>query len=90
MLLTGCGGGSTANSSNSPSSNGNPVAQASRQVLGYAACMRSHGVPSFPDPDHDGVFTLPATIHEQAPAFLHAIDACQKVQPTSLSIDQRT
>jgi hypothetical protein len=34
--------------------------------------MRSHGVPAFPDPDHDGVFTLPATVDEQAPAFVHA------------------
>jgi hypothetical protein len=56
----------------------------------YADCMRSHGVPSFPDPDHDGVFTLPATINEHAPSFLRATDVCQRVQPTSLSIDQHT
>jgi hypothetical protein len=58
------------------------------QDVRFADCMRSHGVPSFPDPDHDGVFTLPATSNEQAPAFLRATGDCQKVQPTSLSIDQ--
>jgi hypothetical protein len=50
--------------------------------------MRSHGVPAFPDPDHDGVFTLPATVDEQAPAFVQATHACQNVEPSSLSIDQ--
>jgi hypothetical protein len=62
-------------------------AQHAQDVL-FADCMRSHQVPSFPDPSRDGVFTLPSTISEQAPAFLHATDACQKVQPSSLSIDQ--
>ena len=69
---------------------GGSSAQQQAQDLRFAGCMRSHGVPSFPDPDHDGVFTLPATINEHAPSFLRATDACQKVQPTSLSIDQHT
>jgi hypothetical protein len=66
---------------------GNSAQQQAHGVL-FADCMRSHGVPGFPDPDHDGVFTLPLTINEQAPAFLRAIHACQRVQPCSLSIDQ--
>jgi hypothetical protein len=63
------------------------AAQQAQDVV-FADCMRSHGVPGFPDPGHDGVFTLPATINEQAPAFLHAMHACRKAQPSSLSIDQ--
>ena len=164
LVVTGCGGGSTAGSLNSSNSDGTPQGQAGTQVLRYAMCMRSHGVagypdpvvsgsgnsvkvtmspgsanpdsppfksadrachqllpnggqqggavgssaqqvgqdglfadcmrshgvPRFPDPDRDGVFTLPATINEHAPAFLRAIDACQKAHPTSLSIDQHT
>jgi hypothetical protein len=62
----------------------NPQQQA-REVL-FADCMRSHGVPSFPDASRDGVFTLPATIDAQAPGFLRAYHACP--QPSSLSIDQ--
>jgi hypothetical protein len=56
------------------------------QDLAFADCMRSNGVPSFPDPGRDGVFTLPATIKEQAPAFRRAYRDCP--QPSSLSIDQ--
>jgi hypothetical protein len=65
---------------------GGSSAQQQAQDVLFAGCMRSHGVPSFPDPSHDGVFTLPATINAQAPAFLRAYRACP--QPSSLSIDQ--
>jgi hypothetical protein len=60
--------------------------QQQAQDVAFADCMRSHGVPGFPDPGRDGVFTLPATINEQAPAFVRAQNACP--QPSSLSIDQ--
>jgi hypothetical protein len=54
--------------------------------LVYARCMRSHAVASFPDPDRDGVFTLPSGVDEQAPQFQRATQACRTVQPGSLSI----
>ena len=69
-----------------PGGSGGGSAQQQAQDVLYADCVRSHGVPSFPDPGHDGAFTLPATINQQAPAFLSATNACQKVQPSSLSI----
>jgi hypothetical protein len=50
--------------------------------------MRSHGVPSFPDPDHDGVLTLPAAIDPQAPQVQRTMHACASVQPSSLSLNQ--
>jgi hypothetical protein len=71
-----------------PAGAGGNRAQQQAQDVRFADCMRSHGVPAFPDADHDGVFTLPATIDEQAPAFRRATDACQNVEPSSLSIDQ--
>jgi hypothetical protein len=67
---------------------GGGSAQQQAQDVVFADCMRSHGISGFPDPGHDGVFTLPATIDEQAPAFVRAMHACQKVQPSSLSIYQ--
>ena len=70
-----------------PAAGGNGAQQQAQDVR-YADCIRSHGVPAFPDPDDDGVFTLPATVDEQAPAFLRATHACQNVEPSSLSIDQ--
>lgn len=63
--------------------------QQQAQDLAYAGCMRSHGVPSFPDPDHDAVFTLAAGVDQQAPQFQHATQACMKVQPSSLSINNQ-
>lgn len=71
-----------------PSGGGGHSAQQQGQDVLYADCMRTHGAPNFPDPGHDGAFTLPATINEQAPAYLHATQACHKVEPTSLSIYQ--
>ncbi len=58
------------------------------QDLPFADCMRSHGVPSFPDVDRDGAFTLPSTIDQQAPQFQHAMKACVNTEPSSLSINQ--
>ena len=84
VLTAGCGGGSSP-----PSSSTSPDAAASNpsvEVLAFAACMRAHGVPNFPDPDHDGVFTLPSGVDQQAPQFQRATKACAKVQPSSLSI----
>ena len=63
-------------------------AQYRAQDLTFAACMRSHAVPGFPDADRDGAFTLPSTINQQAPAFQHAMQACSKIEPPSLSINQ--
>jgi hypothetical protein len=50
--------------------------------------MRSHGVPNFPDPDHDGAFSLPSQINPQAPEFQRAMQACVETRPRSLVFDQ--
>ena len=68
----------------SPSSAVSPQEQA--QDLRFASCMRTHRVPNFPDPDHDGVFTLPSGVDQQAPQFQRATKACANVEPSSLSI----
>lgn len=48
-LLAGCGGG--AQHAGSPS-------KVMSGALAYATCMRSHGVPDFPDPNGQGEFQL--------------------------------
>ena len=60
--------------------------QEQAQDLRFASCMRTHGVPNFPDPDHDGAFTLPSGVDQQAPQFQRATKACANVEPSSLSI----
>ena len=63
---------------------GDPKQQA--QDIRFASCMRTRGVPNFPDPDHDGAFTLPSGLDQQSPQFQRATKACANVEPNSLSI----
>jgi hypothetical protein len=51
VLAAACGGGSSP----AASATGPTREQA---ALAYARCMRSHGVPDFPDPDSNGNFHL--------------------------------
>lgn len=60
--------------------------QEQQQDLKFADCMRSHGVPNFPDADRHGSFTLPSTTNQQAPQFQRAMKACTDAEPSSLSI----
>jgi hypothetical protein len=47
----------------------------------WARCMRSHGVPSFPDPNNQGAFDS-AKFGDTTPAFHAASKACTTLQPT--------
>jgi len=46
--------------------------------LKEAQCMRSHGVPNFPDPSPGGPSVMPNWINPHAPAFRSAQKACAK------------
>jgi hypothetical protein len=54
-------------------------AQEQQQMLKYAECMRSHGVPKFPDPKPGGAFSLgtKAGVDPNTPQFNAAQQACQ-------------
>jgi len=49
----------------------------------FTACMRSHGVPNYPDPDDQGVITITvsASLNPSSPLFQKALAACQKLLP---------
>ena len=47
----------------------------------WAQCMRSHGLPGFPDPNSQGAFDS-SKFDENSPAFQTASTACGSVQPT--------
>jgi hypothetical protein len=88
LLAAGCGGGSsgsgvaqvastsTDSNSSSGSSKGNPVA--------YAACMRSHGVPLFPDPDRQGAISPGKAVNPNSPRFRKAQGACRSLLPAGM------
>lgn len=74
-LLAACGG-----SSHSPAAGGETSYQ---KAVAYAQCMRSHGVPSYPDPDSQGQFPPLQEgrngVSQQA--VQSAQNACRHLQP---------
>lgn len=61
-------------------------AQMQARVLKYAACMRSHGEPNFPDPTFNGggislKISAGSGIDPSSPQFQGAQKACQKDLP---------
>jgi hypothetical protein len=53
-----------------------------------ARCMRSHGLPSFPDPNSQGVFDR-SKFDEGSPAFKAAYNACKSVISAAGPLDIR-
>jgi hypothetical protein len=83
---TGADGSSSAASSsaaggdNTKSLAASPSTQAN--VLKFSRCMRSHGVPNFPDPKNGGELSLVGTgVNRNSPAFQSASKACQSLMP---------
>ena len=63
-------GGGTSNSGSS----GNLAKE-----LKFAQCMRTHGVPDFPDPNKNGGFSGTSTINPQSAAFQNAQATCMQL-----------
>jgi hypothetical protein len=70
-----------------PNGGGGPspaqVQQSKALGLRFAQCVRSHGVPTFPDPGRDGRIPDPATvgINQGSPKFEAANQACGRYRP---------
>jgi len=47
----------------------------------WAQCMRSHGLPGFPDPNAQGAFDS-SRFDDSSPAFQTASNACTALEPT--------
>jgi hypothetical protein len=55
---------------------------ANAKALKYAACMRSHGEPGFPDPNGQGVIQIPnatGILSPNSPQYQQAATACQSL-----------
>ena len=52
----------------------------------FSACMRSHGVPAFPDPDSSGTIHVPSSIDDRLPTVRAAYRACRSLAPSEGSI----
>jgi hypothetical protein len=88
LLAAACGGGSSnskvAQISTTGSGNSSASSSASSKgdVRAYSACMRSHGVANFPDPDSKGRIAMNSGVDPESPQFKTAARACQTLLPT--------
>jgi hypothetical protein len=72
--LAGCGFSGNSSVSESTGSEGT--------ALQFAECMRSHGVPQFPDPGSSGGPAFgPGSAPKSSPAFGSAVTKCNKLVP---------
>jgi hypothetical protein len=90
-MAAGCGGGSaspgvaslatTAPATQPASTDGNSTAGGKTQT--FSSCMRSHGVPNFPDANKDGGIAIDASsgLDPSSAKFQAAQSACQKLAP---------
>lgn len=78
VIIAACG--SSAHSLSAASGGASPAHVAA--ALAFSNCMRSHGVPNFPDSSSGGGINLDGTaINPQSPAFLSARQHCFKLLP---------
>ena len=92
LIGAGCGSGAktpgVANLGSTPKTSAGFPASAgtgsgNSQALAFAHCMRSHGIPNFPDPGG----SFPPGI-KQTPGFQPAMETCNKLHGTSQSTRQ--
>ncbi len=81
LAIAGCG--FTGGSSEAASSGGPESPAAAADFLKFAGCMRSHGVPNFPDPGSNGSIDLTpgSGLNPASPAFKSAQGQCKKLLP---------
>jgi len=89
LVLAACGGSSgpqVAGSGSSPKTASSSSTGSSADLLEYANCMRSHGLPDFPDPDSSGGFPMPQNIDPNSPQYQAAANACKAYQGPGLNL----
>jgi len=96
LLAAGCGGAkspsvaSVGTAASLHSAGGSTsAAPGTNPQLAFARCMRSDGVPAFPDPSPDGGFLIKIGpgIDPSSPAFKAARAKCQKLMPGGGPLD---
>ena len=77
LLVCGCGSGGHSSTTAAAAAHENGV-------LAFSQCMRSHGVPSFPDPDTSGELPKTKVVSlAGSPQFRVAQSACQHLLPNA-------
>jgi hypothetical protein len=97
LLVAACGGGATGPGVAGAGSSRTPKASSGstkKSGLAYSKCMRSHGVPDFPDPNSQGQIQLNVNgpgsdLAPDAPQFKKAQQACKSLEPVGTPAEQR-
>lgn len=92
LLAAACSGSlSSPGSGSSPGAggSGNPQ-RASSQLLAFAQCMRSHGLPSFPDPASDDKLPDAHHLGVSDSRYQRAMTACRHLLPSGGSGPDRS
>lgn len=105
-LISACGSSTPAATSSSVSraggsgasgsgSGGNGTLAHAQKGVKFAECMRSHGVPKFPDPGASGKFTIDqvangSSLDTSTPAFTQAMSACKDLEPAGFTGGMRS
>jgi hypothetical protein len=85
LLVVACSGGPSPTGSSGSS---DAAGSTGSQQLAFAQCMRTHGVPDFPDPDTSGAFNK-VTLNQLAtgdPRFQTAQNSCLHLIPNAGSV----
>jgi hypothetical protein len=90
LALAACSSGGSPSATGSSSAGGST---SSRSAVAYSACMRSHGVPNYPDPGNNGQLpkNSPQQLGVSSSLYQAAQRACQSLLPTtgSMSFEQQ-
>jgi len=83
LLAAACGGSRAFSGSDGSANTGGSTTSAS--YVAYSACMRSHGVPNYPDPDSSGQLPKPDAHHlgVSSSQLQAAQQACQHLLPNT-------
>ncbi len=86
LLAAGCGGGGSAGVASVASTTTATTTTAQNGLLAFSSCMRSNGMPHFPDPQRFVGGNVKLTLHQlgsDSPQFRAAIAACNHLLPTN-------
>lgn len=81
VLVAACASGSADTSSSATTSAGATSASRTPSAQAYSSCMRTHGVPDFPDPDANGRTVVTGEIADEA-TLESANNACASLRPS--------
>jgi hypothetical protein len=84
LAASACGGSSSAKVAQVGTTSANHPRAHDPEA--FSACMRSHGVPTFPDPGSSGTIQVPSSIDDRVPTVRAAYRACRSLAPSEGSI----